>query len=90
MGTFLHSPSELRFFVFFKANKDLRSQLRVRRQHGRAELSADYCVSNTVTRVRLRLQAASFDTYADGWRLEERKLTSRHPHLPVLIQFVEQ
>ena len=25
-----------------------------RQQHGRAELSADYCVSNTATRVRLR------------------------------------
>ena len=38
-------------------------------QHGRAELSADYCVSNTATRVRLRLQAACFDTYAGDWRL---------------------
>ena len=47
--------------------------------HGRAELSADYCVSNTATRVRLRLQAAYFDTYAGSWRLEERELTSQPP-----------
>ena len=44
-------------------------------QHGRAELSADYCASNTATRVRLRLQVACFDTYAGDWRLEEYKLT---------------
>ena len=50
---------------------------RIRQQHGRAELSADYCVSNNATRVRLRLQAACFDIYAGGWRLEERELTSQ-------------
>ena len=48
-------------------------------QHGLAELSADYCVSNTATQVRLRLQAACFDTYAGSWRLEERELTSQSP-----------
>ena len=48
-------------------------------QHGRAELSAGYCVSNTATRVRLLLQAACFDTYAGSWRLEERGLTSQSP-----------
>ena len=48
-------------------------------RHGRAELSTEYCVSNTATRVRLRLQAACFDTYASGWRLEERELTSQSP-----------
>ena len=47
--------------------------------YGRAELSADYCVSNTATRVRLRLQAACFDIYAGGWRFEERELTSQSP-----------
>ena len=47
--------------------------------NGRAELSADYCVSNTAARVRLRLQAACFDTYAGGWRLEERELASQSP-----------
>ena len=46
-------------------------------QHGRAELSAEYC--NTATRVRLSLQAACFNTYAGGWRLEERELTSQSP-----------
>ena len=52
-------------------------------QHGRAELSTDYCVNNTATRVRLRLQAACFDTYAGNWRLEERELTSQsHSPLP--------
>ena len=50
-----------------------------RKQLGRAELLAYYCVSNTATRVRLRLQAACFDTYASGWRLEERELTSQSP-----------
>ena len=48
-------------------------------QHGRAQLSADYCVRNTATRVRLRLQAACFDTYAGGWRLEEHEFTSQSP-----------
>ena len=33
-------------------------------QHGRAELRADYCVSNTATQVRLRLQAACLVAYA--------------------------
>ena len=47
--------------------------------YGGAELSADYCVSNTATRVRLRLQAACFNTYAGSWRLEERELTSQSP-----------
>ena len=42
----------------------LNQCMAVSQQHGRAELSADYCVSNTATRVRLRLQAACFDTYA--------------------------
>ena len=31
------------------------------------------------TRVRLQLQVACFDTYAGGWRLEERELTSQTP-----------
>ena len=48
-------------------------------QHGRAELSADYCVSNTATRVRIRLQATCFDTYAGSWRLEKRELTFQSP-----------
>ena len=60
-------------------------------QHSRAELHSYYCISKTATRVQLRLQAASFDTYwyAGGWRLEERELTSSNPHISVLIKFVE-
>ena len=48
-------------------------------QHDRAELRADYCVNNIATRVRLQLQAACFDIYVGGWRLEERELTSQLP-----------
>ena len=81
---------------------NVKQKVKHGQQHGRAELSVDYCVSNTATQVqffdfespaaRVCVEAgglpASTHTLVVGDSKSASSLPS-HPHLSVLIPFVE-